>query len=209
MNSKELDKWELEEEKKKIKTLLSDIIDRINFFGNFYKKLDKISELPRIYDLFLYANLLNLYKFAEAFKIHNHKALNEFNPFYIWARYYNMMKHLDVEREISRNDFELEFCHKNLNELKFQNRKEYKNKTNIELVLKLQEKFYNDIANLNSFNTEYLLIDKKLTKWNEIKTFLQFILDELPENNVFDTKTDFYKNRFQLWKFYLEKTNKK
>ncbi len=209
MNSVELDKWSSEEDDKSIKTLLSDIIDRINFFGNFYKKLDKISELPRIYDLFLYANLLNLYKFAEAFKIHNHKALNEFNPFYIWARYYNMMKHLDVEREISRNDFELEFCHKNLNELKFQNRKEYKNKTNIELVLKLQEKFYNDIANLNSFNTEYLLIDKKLTKWNEIKTFLQFILDELPENNVFDTKTDFYKNRFQLWKFYLEKTNKK
>ena len=77
------------------------------------------------------------------------------------------------------------------------------------LVQKLKEKFYNDIANWNSFNTEYLLIDKKLKKWNEIKTFLQFILDELPENNVFDTKTDFYKNRFQLWKFYLEKTNKK
>lgn len=205
MNSKELDKWSSEEDDKSIKTLLSGIIDRINFFDNFYKKLDKISELPRIYDLFLYANLLNLYKFAEAFKIHNHKALNEFNPFYIWARYYNAMRHLDVEREISRNDFEFAFCYKNLNELKFQNRKEYKNETNMWLVLKLKEKFYNDIANWNSFNTEYLLIDKKLKKWNEIKTFLQFILDELPENNVFDTETDFYKNRFQLWKFYLEK----
>ena len=209
MNSKELDKWSSEEDDKSIKWLLSVIIDRINFFGNFYKKLDKISELPRIYDWFLYANLLNLYKFAEAFEIHNHKALNEFNPFYIWARYYNAMRHLDVEREISRNDFEFAFCYKNLNELKFQNRKEYKNETNMWLVQKLKEKFYNDIANWNSFNTEYLLIDKKLKKWNEIKIFLQFILDELPENNVLDTETDFYKNRFQLWKFYLEKTNKK
>ena len=209
MNSKELDKWSSEEDDKSIKTLLSGVIDRIIFFGNFYKKLDKISELPRIYDLFLCTNLLNLYKFAEAFEIHNHKALNEFNPFYIWARYYNAMRHLDVEREISRNDFEFAFCYKNLNELKFQNRKEYKNETNMWLVLKLKIKFYNDIANWNSFNTEYLLIDKKLKKWNEIKTFLQFILDELPENNVFDTETDFYKNRFQLWKFYLEKTNKK
>lgn len=209
MNSVELDKWSSEEDDKSIKTLLSGVIDRINFFGNFYKKLDKISELPRIYDWFLYANLLNLYKFAEAFKIHNHKALNEFNPFYIWARSYNAMRHLDVEREISWNDFEFVFCYKNLNELKFQNRKEYKNETNMTLVQKLEEKFYNDIANSNSYDTEYLVIDKKLKKWNEIKTFLQFILDELPENNVFDTETDFYKNRFQLWKFYLEKTNKK
>ena len=77
------------------------------------------------------------------------------------------------------------------------------------LVLKLKIIFYKDIANWNIFNTEYLLIGKKLKKWNEIKTFLQFILDELPENNVFDAETDFYKNRFQLWKFYLEKTNKK
>ena len=209
INSEELDKWSSEHDDKSIKGVLSGIIDRIDFFGNFYKKLDKISELPRIYDLFLCANLLNLYKFAEAFGIHNHKALNEFNPFYIWARYYNAMRHLDVEREISRNDFEFAFCYKNLNELKFQNRKEYKNETNMWLVLKLKIKFYNDIANWNSFNTEYLLIDKKLKKWNEIKIFLQFILDELPENNVLDTETDFYKNRFQLWKFYLEKTNKK
>ena len=204
MNSNELDKWSSDEDDKSIKQVLNSIIDRIAFFSNFYKKLEKIYELPRIYDWFLYANLLNLYKFAEAFKIHN--VINEFNPFYIWARHYNAMRHLDVEREISRNDFEFAFCNKNLDELKFQNRKEYKNETNMLLVLKLKEKFYNDIANWNSFNTEYILIDKKLKKWNEIKTFLQFILDELPENNVFNTETDFYKNRFQLWKFYLEKT---
>ena len=74
--------------------------------------------------------------------------------------YINLLKHLDVEREISRNNFEFAFCYKNLNELKFQNRKEYKNETNMWLVLKLKEKIYNDIANWNSFNTEYLLIDK-------------------------------------------------
>jgi hypothetical protein len=47
-----------------------------------------------------------------------------------------------------------------------------------------------------------------MNKWLEIKMFLQFILMQLPENDVFNPKTDFYRNRFQLWKFYLKKTNK-
>ena len=38
---KELDKWSSEEDDKSIKTLLSGIIDRINFFGNFYKNSTK------------------------------------------------------------------------------------------------------------------------------------------------------------------------
>jgi hypothetical protein len=32
----------------------------------------------------------------------------------------------------------------------------------------------------------------------------------MPKHNILtNTKTDFYKNRSQLWKFYLEKINKK
>ena len=55
-----------------------------------------------------------------------------------------------------------------------------------------------------------MLISKKMKAWNEIKDFLQFILNELPEKNILtNEESDFYKNRFQLWKFYLEKTNKK
>ncbi len=208
MNSVELDKWSSDEDDKSIKQVLNSIIDRIAFFSNFYKKLEKIYELPRIYDWFLYANLLNLYKFAEAFELHN--VINEFNPFYIWARHYNAMRHLDVEREISRNDFEFAFCNKNLDELKFQKCKEYKNINNVLIVLKLKANFYNDIANRNRFDEEHLLISKKMKAWNEIKDFLQFILNELPEKNILtNEQSDFYKNRFQLWKFYSEKTNKK
>jgi len=207
MNSEELDKWSSDEDDKSIKQVLNSIIDRIAFFSNFYKKLEKIYELPRIYDWFLYTNLLNLYKFAEAFELHN--VINEFNPFYIWARHYNAMRHLDVEREISRNDFEFAFCNKNLDELKFQKRKEYKNINNVLIVLKLKANFYDDIANWNRFDEEHLLISKKMKVWNEIKDFLQFILNELPEKNILtNEESDFYKNRFQLWKFYLEKTNK-
>lgn len=139
ISSEELDKWTAKEDDKSIRQVLNSVINRIVFFSEFYKKLEKISELPQIYDWFLYSNLLNLYKFAEAFKIHNH--LNEFNPFYIWARCFNSMRHLDVEREIARNDFEFAFCNKNLDELKFQNRKEYKCEMNMLIVLKLKKIF--------------------------------------------------------------------
>lgn len=206
MNSEELDKWSIEEDDRSIKRLLNIIIDRITFFNGFYKKLQKMDELPQIYDWFLYSNLLDLYKFAEAFKIHND--LNEFNPFYIWARYFNAMRHLDVEREVARNDFEFAFCYKNLDELKYQNRKEYKNVENMLIVLKLKMQFYNDIANWNSFVTEHLLISKKMEAWTKIKNFLLFILNQLPEKNILnDTETEFYKNRSHLWKFYMEKIN--
>ena len=50
----------------------------------------------------------------------------------------------------------------------------------------------------------------RIEKWLEIKDFLQFILDELPEKDILINKeTDFYKNRFQLWRFYLTKTKNK
>ncbi len=208
LDSKILDKWSSEDDDKSIRNILHNLIDRINFFNSFYVKLEKINELPRVYDWFLYSNLLNLCKFSDAFKIQNE--LNEFNPFYIWAWYFNPMKHLDAEREIARNDFEFGFCGVKPSDLKYKKRREYKNEEKILTLLKLRMKFYNNISNFNPASLEYLHIDKKMKVWNEIKDFLQFILNELPEKNILDDEEgDFYKNRSHLWKFYLEKKNRK
>lgn len=193
---------------KELITLLKNVIHRINFFSNFYKKLEKNYELPQIYDWFLYINLTNLYKFGDAFKINCE--LNEYNPFYIWSDYFNGMKHLDVERELARNEFEFKFMDKNIHELKYQKRKEYINSNNEQTYSKLSKLFVENISNSNPPNTEKDLILKKIKKWNEIKDFLQFIYNEMPKHDILcNTETDFYKNRFQLWKFYLEKINKK
>ena len=210
-NNFNLDDIEKKDDDKLIRFPLETVINRINFFNKFYSKLDNV-ELVEIYDWFLYSNLLNLYTFSDKFKLHNNEGFNIDNPFYIWTYYFNMYKHFDKAKETARNMIESIFMKKNLEDFKYKKRKEFQNNTNISILEKLIRCFYNNI--INSWkcipNTnEINLIKEKIKSWNEIKEFLQFILDELPENNVFNPETDFYKNRFQLWRFYLTKTKNK
>ena len=210
-NNFELDKIEQKDDDLQIKQLIQKVINRIIFFNKFHQKLGS-KDLVEIYDWFVYKNLLNLYSFAEIYDLQKWEAFNIHNPFYIWAYYLDIDKHFDKAKETVRNMVEFAFMEKNPNEFKYGKRKEFQSINNMLILQTLKERFYNNIicSCQCRFNTnEINLIRKKMEFWNRIKDFLQFILDELPENNVFDTETDFYKNRFELWKFYLEKTNKK
>ena len=98
----------------------------------------------------------------------------------------------------NRNTFKVPF-----NDLTYKNRKQF-NEVNNPIFIKLRQEFFDVLPPIMNKSFEI-----RIDKWLEIKDFLQFILNELQENDVRDPETDFYKNRFQLWKFYLEKTNKK
>ncbi len=212
LNKEALDKIEQKDDDLQIKLLIQKVINRIIFFNKFWWKLDS-KYLVEIYDWFVYRNLLNLYAFTEIYDLQKMMAFNIHNPFYIWAYYLDVDKHFDKAKETVRNMIEFAFMKKNPNEFKYGKRKEFQNINNMLILQTLKERFYNNIicSCQCRFNTnEINLIKKKLKFWNRIKDFLQFILSELPEKDIrTNTETDFYKNRFQLWKFYLEKTNKK
>lgn len=185
----------------RLRLMIKHLIERINLFNNIYKKIDD-KNLFEIYSWFFYTNLLDLYTFSDVFKIHD--KLNEFNPFYVWCKFFNSFKHLKMAIQMVRCDFEKNYLKIPYKNLTYKNRDDF-NENNNSIFNKLRTNFYDDLK-LNS----NISIEDKIKKWLEIKDFLMFILSELPENDILiNTETDFYKNRFQLWKFYLEKTNKK
>ena len=185
----------------RIKLIIKLLIQRINFFANFYKKLN-LDELREVYAMFFYTNLLDLCTFADAFKIQ--QDLNEFNPFYVWYTFFNSFKHIDMAMQMVRCDFERNTFKIPFSDLTYQNRKQF-NEVNNPIFIKLRKEFFDVLT--PSMNKSFEI---RIEKWLEIKDFLQFILDELPEKDILINKeTDFYKNRFQLWRFYLTKTKNK